>query len=178
MILLTTSPARIRKTLLAATLGGIAGGALVPTLVASMGSPAARAAYLAVASGAILLVCGARGVPARAAIAAGFGALAALVEGVLPAGSAPALAGIGLAIVLAPEGQRLGAFGRILRALSGGAFALVGAMAAGELLHQALVVSKRPPAELDELRAGKLSASGRATVDMARGAYVRTVEAV
>src|SRR5581483_897100 len=97
-----TSPARIRKTLLAATLGGIAGGALVPTLMASMGTPAARAAYLAVASGAILL-----------------------------AGSGPALAGIGLALVLAPEGQRLGAFGRLLRALSGGAFALVGAMAAG-----------------------------------------------
>ncbi|HZU95832.1 MAG TPA: hypothetical protein VFF73_03930 [Planctomycetota bacterium] len=205
MILLTTSPARIRKTLLAATLGGIAGGALVPTLMASMGTPAARAAYLAVASGAILLVRGARGVPARAAIAAGFGALAALVEGVLPAGSGPALAGIGLALVLAPEGQRLGAFGRLLRALSGGAFALVGAMAAGELarfmvgttpvawdallgamiavgatagelLHHAVIVSKRPPIELEELR--KLSPGGRATVDMARGAYVRTVEAV
>jgi hypothetical protein len=205
MILLTTSAARIRRSLLAAVLGGLAGGALVPSLMTGMGSPVARAVFLAVASGTILLARGARAVPARAAIAAAFGALAALVEGSLPAGSAPAVAGMGLALVLAPEGQLTGIGSRILRALSGGAFALLAAIGVGtlakvmvgtqpvawdallgasiatgatlgELLHHAVFASTKPPAEMDQTRG--LSAEGRSTVDMARGAYVRACEAV
>jgi hypothetical protein len=48
---------------------------------------------------------------------------------------------------------------------------------AGELVHHLLHVSTKAPAELEETR-GKLSAEGRATVDMARGSYVRVCEAV
>ncbi len=205
MILLTTPTSRIRSSLLAALLGGLAGGALVPQLTLAAGPVAARAAFAGIAAGLLLLVRGAKNGPARVAIAAALGAGAAFLEKSLPAGFGPALVGLGLALVLAPEGK-LGALQRLLRGLSGAAGALlaaigVGALAttalgstavlwdgtlgvgialgatAGELLHSLLLVSTSPPAELEAARV-KLLGDGRATVDMARGAYVRTCEAV
>lgn len=205
MILLTTSQTRIRSSLLAATLGGLAGGALVPSLTLNAGPVAARAAFVALTAGLLLVARGAKNVPARIAIASAFGAAAAFFEKLIPAGFAPALAGLGIALVLAPDGQT-GVAGRLLRGAAGAAGALlaaigVGALAtsflgatpvlwdgalgvaialgatAGELLHSTLHVSTKPPAELEAART-KLLGDGRTTVDMARGAYVRTCEAV
>jgi hypothetical protein len=206
MILLTTTKGRARKTLLAAMLGGLAGGMLVPSLTLAVGAPVARAAFLAVAASFVLLVRGARGVPQRAALAGGLGALAALLEPVAPAGSAPLVEGLALALVLAPEGHMTGLVARLQRGALGAAFALLGAIlvgslapalanvwpiawdallgaavavgaVSGELLHHVLVVTTRPPRELEE-QGAKLSAEGRATVEVARGAYVRATEAV
>lgn len=204
MILLLSSKSRMRKTLLAALGGGLLGGALVPAVAASLGVPASRAVFAAVVATAILVARGARAIPARAAIAAAFGLLAG-VE-VLPLGASPALLGLGLALVLAPEGRLEGALARFLRATGGalGALAaavLLGEMAelvrgvtpiawdsilgaglalgatAGELVNQLVFVSTRPPREMDTARKA-LSADGRATIELARGAYVRACEAV
>ena len=116
------------------------------------------------------------------------------------------LLGLGLALVLAPEGRLEGALARFLRATGGalGALAaavLLGEMAelvrgvtpiawdsllggglalgatAGELVNQLVFVSTRPPREMDTARK-TLSADGRATIELARGAYVRACEAV
>jgi len=204
VILLTTSKTRIRSTLLAALLGGLAGGALVPSITLAAGPVAARAAFVAIAAGLVLVVRGARGAAGRTALAAAFGAGAAFLEGALPAGSAPALAGLGFGLVVGPEGQTV--LARLLRAASAAAGALLGAVgvgalahsplgatpvlwdgalgaaialgaAAGELGHYLLHVATTPPAELEEARA-KLYGEARSAVDMARGAYVRACEAV
>jgi len=202
MILLLTSKSRIRSTLLAAVLGGLTGGALVPSLTLSAGPAGARAVFAGVAAALLLVVRGSR-VLSRAALAAAFGAAAAFFEKQLPAGSAPVIAGLGIALAIAPDGPLVG---RLLRGAAGAAGALLAAVGlgflartplgdsavvwdgvlgagialgatAGELLHSLLHVSTAPPAELEAART-KLLGEGRAPVEMARGAYVRACEAV
>jgi hypothetical protein len=204
MLLLLSSKSRIRKTLLAALGGGLLGGALVPAVATSLGVPASRAAFAAVVATAILVARGARAIPARAAIAAAFGLAAGLDD--LPAGAGPALLGLGLALVLAPEGRLEGALARVLRAACGALGALAAAVllgeaaelahgvtpiawdsllgaglalgaTAGELVNQLVFVSTRAPRAMDSAKK-TLSPDGRATVELARGAYVRACEAV
>jgi hypothetical protein len=211
MILHLSSKSRMHTTLLAALAGGLLGGALVPasSLAANdgnLGALASRAIFAAVAAAVILAARGAPALGGRVAIAAAAGLLAACLEGVLPTGSSPAVLGLGLALVLAPEGRLEGVPARVLRASGGALGALVAAVllgeaaalargvspiawdallgaglaigaTAGELLNQLVFVSARPPRELDAARKD-LSADGRATVDLARGAYVRACEAI
>ena len=125
MITCTASPGRIRRTLLAAVLGGLAGGALVASLAPSVGMPAARATFAAVAAAAILLARGTSGVPSRVAIAATIAALGALVERVVPSGVSFAITGFGIGLVVIDEWLHLGPASKLIRASSAGAGALV-----------------------------------------------------
>jgi hypothetical protein len=204
MILSTTSRGRLFLTIAGAALGGLAAGALVPSLSVSLGALPARAAFGAILASVILLVRGARQVPARAAIVAAAGLLAALSERVAP-GFGPAITGLGLGLVLAPDGSE-GVLGRILRGCVAASGALLGAVAigavarsapfatpllqdaslgaalalgaaAGDLLTTLVLVPTQAPAELEEARA-KASTETLPAVDMARSAYLRTCDAV